>query len=657
VPTAVEIFAGAFQSFQAGNLRQAEDILQQLLLAAPAHCDAHHLQGIIAYQTGRHEQAVASMSNALRLNPSAADCHTNLGLALEALGRMDEAFTHFQHALRIQPNSCEAHTCMGNALLRQQKPLEAMEHFRRALQTNPSWAPAHNGRGLVLEQQNELDEAKNCYEHAVQLKPNFAEAHYNLGNVFKRQGKLDEAIHSYQVALKLKPNLAEAHNNMGGALSLQGKYEDAIGWFGAALRINPKLADAFSGMGHAYEKLNRPEESIEHYRAALRIKPDSAEAHIGLGCALQRLDQIEDAIACFEEALRLDPTLAEAHNNLGTALECQEKLDDALTSYQKAMSLKPGYAAALWNQARHYLLLGEFEKGWPDYERRLTQCCTAPRTFAQPLWDGSDLAGQTIVLYAEQGFGDTLLFIRYAPLVKQRGGTVIVECQPQLTRLLGSLGGIDFLLSSGDPLPRMDMQAPLGSLPAIFNTTLSTIPAAVPYLFADQALVEHWRKRLMLLGGFKVGIAWQGNPAYAADRQRSIPLKYFAPLAAVEGVQLISLQKWQGADQLETIASMFPVVELGAIDEASGAFMDTAAIMRNLDLVVCSDSAVAHLAGALGVPVWLALPVIPDWRWLLKREDSPWYPTMRLFRQIRDQRWPGVFDRLADALARRVAMR
>ena len=542
--------------------------------------NAHHLQGIIAYQTGRHEQAVASIANALRLRPAVADCHTNLGLALEALGRMDEAFAHFQNALRIQPNSCEAHTCMGNALLRQQKLPEALNHYRRALQANPHWAPAHNGSGLILEQQDKLEDAIGCYLGAIEFKPNFPEAHYNLGNVFKRQGKLDKAIDSYKFALKLKPNLAEAYNNMGGALSLQGKYQEAIGCFGKALRINPKLADALSGLGHAYEKLNQPDESTQHYRAALRVEPDSAEAHVGLGCALQRLDQIEEAIACFEKALRLDPTLPEAHNNRGTALECQEKLDDALVSYQKAISLKPGYAAALWNQARHYLLLGDFQKGWAEYEQRLMQNCTAPRTFSQPLWDGSDLAGRTIVLYAEQGLGDTLQFVRYAPLVTERGGKVIVECQPQLTRLLGSLQGIDFLSSFGDPLPRMDMQAPLGSLPGIFNTTLSSIPAAVPYLHADQALVEHWRKRLMPLEGIKVGIAWQGNPAYGADRQRSIALKLFAPLAAVRGVQLISLQKGRGADQLDSIAGMFPVADLGAIDEASGAFMDTAAIMR-----------------------------------------------------------------------------
>jgi len=699
VPTVGNQFALALQHFQAGNTPQAEELLHECLRAEPGNADAHHLFGIIAYQTGRYEQAITSIRKALSLNPRAADCYANLGLAHEALGRVEEAVTHYRHALRIHPEFAEAHTCLGNALLRQHKPTEAMDCYRRALRINPNWAAAHNGRGLVLEQADQLDEAIRCYRQAIRLQPGLAEAHYNLGNALKRQEQLDDAIRCYQEALRLKPNLAEACNNLGGALARQGKHEEATTWYREALRINLLFADAYNGLGHALERQKKFDEAIHSYREALRLDPKHAEAHNGLGCALERQDKVDEAIACYRQAIRLSPNLAEAHNNLGTALERQEKLDEALASYEQAMRLKPGYTAARWNRARLWLLLGNFEQGWPEFEGRWTQTNFVRRAFVQPLWDGSDLGGRTILLYAEQGLGDTLQFVRYAPLAAQRGGKVIVECQPSLVRLLGSLPGIDRLLGQGSPLPAFDVQAPLGSLPGIFRTTLATVPATVPYLHADAELVKHWRRksRKSEVGSpkseevqltsdirhptsdFLVGIAWQGNPAYGFDRQRSIPLTHFASLARVEGVQLVSLQKGPGADQLKQLRiadcglrierqetkpllesairnPQSAILDLGSrLDEASGAFMDTAAVMKNLDLVISSDTAVPHLAGALGVPVWVALPLVPDWRWLLKREDSPWYPAMRLFRQTRDGHWEDVFKHLAEELKKVVS--
>ena len=270
---------------------------------------------------------------------------------------------------------------------------------------------------------------------------------------------------------------------------------------------------------------------------------------------------------------------------------------------------------------------------------------------SQPRWNGSDLEGRAILVYSEQGLGDTIQFIRYAPLVEQRGGKVLFECQPALMPLLANAQGIDTLLPRGGTLPSFDVQAPLLSLPGIVGTRPDTVPAAVPYLQANDKLVGRWRKELEPLRGFKIGITWQGSPTQGYDRLRSVPLTHLATLAAVPGVHLISLQKRIGTDQLRSMAGGFSVVDFGSrLDEESGAFMDTAAIMMNLDLVISSDTAVPHLAGALGVPVWLALPWVPDWRWLLEREDSPWYPTMRLFRQPRFGNWDGVFERMAEEL-------
>jgi hypothetical protein len=274
------------------------------------------------------------------------------------------------------------------------------------------------------------------------------------------------------------------------------------------------------------------------------------------------------------------------------------------------------------------------------------------------LWQGEPLAGKTILLHAEQGLGDTIQFIRYAPIVKQHGATVIVECQKPLLGLLQGCPGVDQLVGQGDAIAGFDVHAPLLSVPGILKTTVETVPARIPYLFPKPALVEHWRTRLIQLGGFKIGIAWQGNPRYPNDRFRSIPLRCFAPLAQVPAVRLISLQKGPGAEQLAEVRNLFPIADLaGELDQQSGPFVDTAAVMKNLDLVITSDTAAAHLAGALGAAVWVALPSAPDWRWSLDRCDSPWYPTMRLFRQRDWGNWQDVFEEIEQALPAAVRAR
>ncbi len=292
------------------------------------------------------------------------------------------------------------------------------------------------------------------------------------------------------------------------------------------------------------------------------------------------------------------------------------------------------------------------QPGWPEYEWRWRRQDASPPALTQPLWDGSSLQGKSILLYPEQGLGDTLQFIRYAPLVKQTGATVIVQCQPPLLRLLATCAGIDRLLPEGADLPPFDVQAPLLSLPRILRTTLASIPANIPYLSADPDLRARWRQSLSGVADFKVGIAWQGNPGHKRDRQRSVPLAAFAPLAEAPGVRLVSLQKGPGHEQLTELAERLRVLDL--TDELED-FADTAALLSNLDLVITVDTAVAHLAGAMGIPVWVALPIVPDWRWLLERQDSPWYPTMRLFRQTAWGDWAGVFERLTGALGQKIA--
>jgi hypothetical protein len=347
--------------------------------------------------------------------------------------------------------------------------------------------------------------------------------------------------------------------------------------------------------------------------------------------------------------------LAEAHNNLGTVLKEQGNLEEAIACFERALQIEPDCAAAHWNRALIDLLTGDFARGWREYAWRWQTTQQVRRPFPQPEWDGQPLAEKTLLLHAEQGLGDTIQCIRYAPWVKQRAARVIVECQRPLFRLLSGFPGIDQLVAQGDALPQFDVQLPLLSLPGIHGTNGENVPARNPYLFAAAELVQRWRQRLSALEGVKIGISWQGNPKYASDRYRSIPLIQFAALAEIPGVCWISLQKGLGAEQLGAAGDCFRVRDFAAeLDEASGPFMDTAAIMRNLDLVITSDTVNAHLAGALGVPVWVALPFVPDWRWLLNRSDTPWYPTMRLFRQGKAGDWPGVFADLQAALRARL---
>ena len=365
---------------------------------------------------------------------------------------------------------------------------------------------------------------------------------------------------------------------------------------------------------------------------------------------LRRQGKLDKALARYQQALALRPNYAEVHYNRGFTLQEQGKLDEAVASYEQALALRPDYANALLARATCYLAEGDYERGWRTYEGRLR----IPGFITQhnlPRWQGEPLAGRSLLLLAEQGLGDTVHFVRYARLLKKRGARLVLAAPAALGPLLANHPDLDelFILGSAGELPRCDFCLPLLSAPGAFLTTASTIPAEVPYLWADPELTDQWRRQLGEIAGYKIGILWQGSSHYPSDRLRSVPLAHFAPLASLPGVRLISLQKGSGSEQLATVD--FPVLDLSSrLDEAAGPFMDTAAVLRGLDLVVTVDTVIAHLAGALGVPVWVALQFSPDWRWLRGRDDSPWYPTMRLFRQSRFGDWPPVFERMADAV-------
>jgi len=490
--------------------------------------------------------------------------------------------------------------------------------------------------GFALAHRGKADAAIICYQQAARFKPDYFEANHNLGNALSEQNRHDEAIAAYREALRIRPDEPRVLKCLAITLSRKEKYDDAVATFRQALKLRPDFADAWNDLGITLARQTKHHEAIDAYREAIKYRPNFAEALNNLGNALRNVGKFDESTECYRKALEHKPQYADAYNNYGIALSEMGRFDEAVTSYTKCLELRPNHVDAHMNRALTWLRKGDYAQGWAEYEWRWKKRNLTNRPLIMPQWNGFPLEGRTILLITEQGFGDVLQFIRYAPILKAQGARVVFECQ-------------------GAPLPAYDVYAPLLTIPGLTATSLDRIPNGVPYLQPDPQLVAKWRDELAGYREFKVGINWQGNPKYAGDFHRSVPLRFFEPLARVPGVRLFSLQKNDGVDQLAQIAAKFEVTELGSrLDVDTGPFRDTAAVLTCLDLFVTSDTAVAHLAGALGVPVWMPLSTTPDWRWLSRREDNPWYPTMRIFRQETFLDWAPVFDRIATELRRKV---
>jgi tetratricopeptide (TPR) repeat protein len=506
-------------------------------------------------------------------------------------------------------------------------------------------------RAAAFERAGRLEEAAALYQDAARGAPD-ARAWAALGRCLLRLGRWREAAASCQAAAQLAPGDADNLANLGVALDEQGAHGQAADAYRQALGAQPDHAVALYNLGNALRALRRYDEAAASYEGALRVRPDWVEAHANLGMTHARAGRPEAAIASYEQALRLRPDHADAHNGIGLAHQVRGELEQALAHFDRAVAIAPDSPYAHANRAQLWLLQEDFERGWLEYEWRLRVPGHGIAPTAAPRWRGEPLAGRTLLLRAEQGLGDTLNFVRFAPTLAAREARVLLETQSAIEQLVATCPGLEGVVPRGAPLPPHDFETPIASVPLRLGLTTASIPADVPYLAADPALAAAARARIRRDGALNVGIGWQGNPAFPQDAHRSIPLAAFAPLAAVPGVRLYSLQKGFGSEQLAT--ATFPVEDLGsALDPGGGAFTDTAAAIAALDLVIASDSAIVHVAGALGRPVWTLLPLVPDWRWLLGRADTPWYPTMRLYRPRRLGDWREVFDRVARDLAAR----
>lgn len=495
---------------------------------------------------------------------------------------------------------------------------QAEQIYRQILATNPQHADALHLLGVAAHQRGDHSAARNLILKAISLRPDNADYHNNYGEVCRAAGLLAEAEQAYRRAIAID--------------STQGSYYSNLC---LALRESGKLAQA-----------------IEAGRKAIQLSPDNVVAHLNLANALSDSNRFDQALACYQRALSIDPQQPQVLTAMGTTYAEMGLFDQATQCFDRAIAIND-HPDAHWNRSLMRLLHGDYTQGWQEYEWRwrcpefFSQKINAP----QPQWDGSDISGRTILLYCEQGLGDTIQFVRYAPLVARLGATVILQCQRELQRLLASVTGIHQVVARGQELPPFELHLPLLSLPRLFKTTVRTIPASVPYISADPQLIEIWRQRLgpLLPGHRRVGLAWAGRPTHKNDRNRSMQLSQLAALASVPNVQWISLQKGPAAQQAANPPGGMRLLDL--TDQIHD-FTDTAALIANLDLIVCVDTAVAHLAGAMGRAVWIFLPFAPEWRWLLGCDDSPWYPSARLFRQKNPGQWDQPVNQAAAELAR-----
>jgi tetratricopeptide (TPR) repeat protein len=639
----------AVRHHHAGRLDEAEQLCDRILVMEPRHADSWHLLGVIAFQANRHEIAADMIRNAIRINSKDASYHCNLGLVSQALGKLNDAVGRYKRALNLNPYFAEAHYNLGNALREQGKLDDAITLYKRALVLKPNYAEAHCNLSVVLGSQGKVDEAVKCGERALALGPQLAVVHFNLGNLFQTQGRLDEAVARYNQALVLKPDYVAAHCNLGNLLKGTDKLNQAVRQYEQALALKPDDSNLHLNVGLALYAQGKLSDAAAHYRQALALKPDFAEAHYNLGITLCAQDNLDEGVAHYEQALTVKPDYAQAHNNLGNTLDARNALDLAMVHYERALTLKPDLTEAHYNLAMSQLRSGDFVSGWRNYEWRWNseKSPLLKRNFSQPQWRGEPLNGARILLHAEQGLGDSIQFLRYLPMVQAAGGTVVLEVQDRLRRIAAELPGIAELVSSGEPLPSFEWHCPLLSLPLAFGTTLSTIPAQTPYLFVpEQARMKidtfSWPTE-----GLRIGFVWAGNPTFLKDRARyrSIPFLLLKPLIEITGIHLFSLQiggaSAELADAPATVNDFSPYV---------GDMADTAAQIAHLDLIITVDTSVAHLAGALGVATWVLLPFAADWRWLQNRNNSPWYPTMRLFRQPSPGAWEPLIAEVGECL-------
>ncbi|MFV3126453.1 tetratricopeptide repeat protein [Niveispirillum sp. KHB5.9] len=581
--------------------------------------------------------------------PTLAD-QLNAAIAQQDAGRAKEAEAGFRSVLAQAPANGEALHRLGVLRLQAGDYAAAAQSLEAAVKAEPDWAVHHSNLASALRRLGRLPDALAAAMQALRLAPDFADGYLNLVNILDQMQRYGDAIAVQRQLIALRPHAGEARLQLARLLILDNQAEAAVDALYDLLGMQPLSVHAYTNMGVALRRLGRLDDAIAAYRTALGFAPDDGGLLSNLGIVLQDQDRYPEAMDCFLRALARQPDSATTHLNLSVAYREEMKITESVASAREAVRHDPALAAAHTALAVGLLMQGDYAEGLAEYEwrSRMADFPSPRRDFTSPAWDGSDLSGRTLVVHDEQGVGDALQFMRYIPVLQARGIDVVLECNSQLVRLLGSMPGVGRVVSRFQPLPPHDAHVSLLSLPHILGARIDNVPAQVPYLGTEPDLQARWADRLSAFSGLKVGLVWAGNPEFKADRLRSPGLKSFRPLLDVPGVSFFGLQKGPGRKDLDNIGSLpDSFTDLGP---QIGDFADTAAIMTNLDLVITSCTGPAHLAGGLGRPTWTVLPFSPDWRWLAWGEETFWYPTMRLFRQDARGDWGPVVGRVVEAL-------
>lgn len=643
----------AFALHAQGKLAEAERAYGDVLRREPGNFQALHLLGVLALQRGQTAQAIDAIRRSLALEPRQALAHRDLGNGLQQAGRFEEALAAYDRALALKPDQADAHNNRGIALARLNRMEEALAAYERAIALKPDYAQAHNNRGTALAGLGRAREALADFDRALALDPRYAKAWDNRGGALVTLHCPEMALESFESAIALMPGLASAHDGRGTTLAMLQRPAEALESHDRAVALDPGSAAAHNNRGTALAALGRHAEALESHDRAIALDPGLALAHNNRGAALGHLGRIAEGLESLGRAIALKPDMIQASTNRGNFLNDLGRHEEALASFDQALARDPNFADAHFGKSQSLLALGRFAQAWPHYEwrkRRLAE--SAFHAKGRPQWSGhEDISGKTLFIEAEQGLGDTIQFCRYAPLAADRGARVVLTAQAVLADLLRSLDSRLEILAVPELPGGFEYHIPLLSLPGAFGTRLETIPAATPYLRACPERAAAMRTRTGGTG-FKIGVCWQGS--YIAST-RSFPLDVLAGIARLPQVRLFSLQKGAGSEQLDALPQGMRVERLGA--DFPEDFADTAAAMDAMDLVISCDTSVAHLAGALGRPVWVALRHAAEWRWLTERSDSPWYPGMRLFRQSAPGDWPSVFRAMEMELAFKLSNR
>jgi len=633
----------------AGNLAAAETAFRDVLADAATNAEALDGLGLVLRDTDRSGEALDCFERAVNADPDYLEAHLHRAETLLEIERFDDAVIAYGRLTALLPEFAPLHAALGVARKRAGDLDGAVASYTRAEALDPGDPAIPFNLGLALSDAGRPEAAAEAYGRAAAIAPNLVEAWVNLGNLRREIGQPEAAAEAYRQALKLTPDDAATWSRLGVALDEMGDSTAALESYRKAIALDQACADAHYNLGIALKAQGDLGAAIDSYRQALAADPDQPDALYNLGLAQQADGDAGAAEASYRAALAENPDQAQARNNLGTVLLGQGQVSEAVDIYRAGAGDDPAataHANTAWNLGVALLLAGELAEGWQWYEWRFARNGAVPPTFDVPRWHLDAPPDARVLVHAEQGYGDALHFIRYVSMVAARCGAVVLEVPPHLKTLLRGFAGAQ-VVSAGDRLPDFDFHMPLLSLPGVFATTLDTIPADVPYIMPPADRLADWQDRLAGPGR-RVGLVWRGNPDHVNDHNRSLDPALLAPLLAAPGCQFFSLQKapadgdWPALQGLGTVTDLAPALT---------DFAETAAAIAGLDLVITVDTAVAHLAGALGRPCWVLLPHVPDWRWLMDRGDSPWYPSLRLFRQAASADWPAVVDHVAAALA------